>query len=118
LLATQNQVDHPEDGSTLPRAVAVVQSHLATQWIILVNLPILAMLFYGSEVAADASRCSGSVRTATADSVIAVHSAASRHAGNSGGVPIAVISRALRGEQIIATGSASTGIVAGESWSA
>lgn len=102
----------------MPRAVAVVQSHLATQWIILVNLFIRAKLFSGSVVAADAMRCSGYVRTVTAGSVIAVHSAAFRHAGNSGGVLTAVISRAPRDEQIIATGSASTCIVAGESGSA
>jgi hypothetical protein len=118
LKATQKAGGHPEDGSTMPRAVAVVQSHLATQWIILVNLFILAKLFYGSEVAVDAMRCSGSVRTATVGSVIAVHSAASRHAGNNDGVPTAVISEVPRDEQIIATGSASTGIVAGESGSA
>ena len=81
----------------------------------LATLLILAKLFYGSEVAADATRCSGSVRTVTAGSVIAVHSAACRHGGNNGGVPTAVISGVPRDEQIIATGSASTGIVAGES---
>jgi hypothetical protein len=115
LKATQKAGGHPEDGSTMPRAVAVVQSHLATQWIILVNMFILAKLFYGSEVAVDAMRCSGSVRTATAGSVIAVPSAASRHAGNNDGVPTAAISEVPRDEPIIATGSASTGIVAGES---
>jgi hypothetical protein len=99
----------------LPRAVAVVQSHLATQWIILVNLLILGKLFYGSEVVADVTRCSGYVRTVTVGNAIAVHFAASRHAGNNGGAPIAVISRAPRDEQIIATGSASTGTVVGKS---
>jgi hypothetical protein len=84
LKAAQKAGNHPEDVSTLPRAVAVVQSHLATQWTIQVNLFILAKLLYGSEVAVNAMQCSGFVRTATADSVIAVHSAASRHAGNRG----------------------------------
>jgi hypothetical protein len=99
----------------MPRAVAVVQSHLATEWIMLVNLFILVKLFYGSEVAADATRCSVSVCTVTAGSVIAAFSAASRHAGNNGGAPIAATSKALKDDLIIATGSASTGIVAGES---
>jgi hypothetical protein len=89
--------------------------HLATQWIILVNLLILANLFYGSEVAADATRCSGYVRTVTAGTVIAAHSAAFRHAGNNDGVPIAVINGALKDAPIIATGSGSTGTVAGKS---
>jgi hypothetical protein len=118
LKATQKQVDHPEDGSTMPRAVAVVQSHLATQWIILANQFILAKLFYGSEVAAHATHCSGSVQTVTAGSVIAVHFAACQHGGNNDSVPTAVISGVPRDEQIIGTGSASTGIVAGESGSA
>ena len=99
----------------MARAVAAVQSHLATQWIILVDLFILAKLFFGSEVAEDATRCSGYVRNVTAGSVIAAHIAASRHAGNNGGAPTAVISRAPRDEQIIATGSASTGTVVGKS---
>jgi hypothetical protein len=102
----------------MPRAVAVVQSHLATQWIVRVNLFMLAKLFYGSEVAADATRCSGSVCTVIAGSVIAVHFAACQHAGNNDGVPTAVISGVPRDEQIIVTGSANTGIVAGESGSA
>jgi hypothetical protein len=118
LKAAPKAGSHPEDGSTLSRAVAVVQSHLATQWIIQVNLFILGKLFYGSEVAVIAMQCFGSVRTATAGSVIAVHSAAFRHAGNNDGVPTAVISEVPRGEPIIATGSASTGVVAGESGSA
>jgi Fe2+ transport system protein FeoA len=80
----------------------------------LANLFILAKLFFGSAVAEDAMRCFGSVRTVTAGSVIAAHSAAFRHAGNNGGVPIAVISRAPKGAPIIVTGSAST-VVAGES---
>jgi hypothetical protein len=101
-----------------PQAVAIVQSQLATQWSILANQVIVAKLFYGSEVAVNVTQCSGSARTATADSVIAVHSAASRQAGNSSSVPIAVISRVPRDEQIIATGNASTGIVAGESGTA
>jgi hypothetical protein len=79
------------------------------------KLFILAKLFFGRGVAEDAMRCSGSVRTVTEGSVIAVHSAASRHVGNNGGVPIAVINRALKDAPIIATGSASTGIVAGKS---
>src|ERR1035437_7373469 len=116
LKAAQKTGNHPEDVSTLPRAVAVVQSHLATQWIIQVKLFILAKLFYGSEVAVNAMQCFGSVRTATAVSVIAVHSAASRHAGNNDDVPTAVISEVPRDEQIIATGSASTGIVTGKCW--
>jgi len=95
--------------------VAVVQSHLATQWIILMNLLILAKLFYGSEVVVNAMRCSGSARTATADNVIAAHSAASRHADSNDGVPIAVISEVPRDELIIATGSANTGIGTGKS---
>jgi 3-oxoacyl-[acyl-carrier protein] reductase len=37
------------------------------------------------------------------------------HAGNNDGVPIAVINRALKDAQIIATGSGSTGSVAGKS---
>jgi hypothetical protein len=115
LKAAQKTGNHPEDVSTLPRAVAVVQSHLATQWIIQVKLFILAKLFYGSEVAINAMQYSGFVRTATADSVIAVHSAASQHAGNNDGAPTAVISEVPRDEQIIATGSASTGIVTGKS---
>ena len=41
-------------------------------------------------------------------------SAACRPAGNNGGAPIAVISKAPKDEQIIATGSGSTGNVAGE----
>ena len=65
------------------------------------NLFILAKLFYGSEVAVNAMQCFGSVRTATAVSVIAVHSAGSRHAGNNDGVPTAVISGVPRDEQII-----------------
>jgi len=81
----------------------------------LAKLFILAKLFFGRGVAEDAMRCFGSVRTVTAGSVIAVHSAASRHAGNNDGVPIAVINRAPKDEQIIATGSASTGTVAGKS---
>jgi hypothetical protein len=116
LKAAPKTGSHPEDGSRLPRAVAVVQSdHLATQWIILVSLVILAKLFYGSEVALNAMQCSGSVRTATAGSVIAVHSAACRHAGKSGGVLTAVISGVPRDEQIIANDSASTGIVTDKS---
>jgi hypothetical protein len=99
----------------VPRAVAVVQSHLATQWIIRVKLFILGKLFYGSEVAVNAMQCSGFVRTATAASVIAVHSAVSGHAGNNDDVPTAVISGVPRDEQIIAIGSASTGIVTGKS---
>ena len=79
------------------------------------NLFILAKLLYGSEVAVNAMQCSGFVRTATADSVIAVHSAASRRAGNNEGVPTAVISGVPRDEQIIAIGSASIGIVTGKS---
>jgi hypothetical protein len=118
LKAAQKTGSHPEDGYTLPRGVAVVQSHLATQWIILVNLFILAKLFYGSDVAINAMRCSGSVHTATAGSVIAVHSAAPQYAGNNDGAPIAGISEVPRDEQIMATGSASTGIVADESGSA
>jgi hypothetical protein len=102
----------------MPRAVAVVQSHLATQWIILVNLLILARLFFGSEVATDAMRCSGSVGTVIAGRGIAAHSAASGHVGSSDGVPIAVISRALKDVQIIATGSVNTGADVGESESA
>ena len=97
------------------RAVAVVHSPLAMQWIMLVNLFILVKLFYGSEVAADAMLCSGSVCTVTAGSVIAALSAASRHAGNNEGVPTAVISGVPRDEQIIAIGSASIGIVTGKS---
>jgi|NGEPerStandDraft_6_1074524.scaffolds.fasta_scaffold96585_2 hypothetical protein len=81
----------------------------------LAKLFILAKLFFGRGVAEDAMRCFGSVRTVTAGSVIAVHSAASRHAGNNDGVPIAVINRALKDAQIIATGSGSTGSVAGKS---
>jgi hypothetical protein len=111
LKAAQRAGSHPQDGSKVPRAVAVVQSHLATQWIIRVKRFILEKLFYGSEVAVSAMQCSGFVRTATADSVIAVHSAASRHADSNEGVPTAVISEVLRGEQIIAIGSARTGIV-------
>jgi hypothetical protein len=99
----------------MPRAVAVVQSQLATQWIILVSLLILVRLFYGSEVAEDATRCSVSVRTVTVGNVIAAHIAACRRAGNNGGAPIVVISKAPKDEQIIATVSASTGTVAGES---
>jgi hypothetical protein len=114
LKAAQEAGNHREDGSTLPRAVAVVQSHLATQWIIQVKLFILAKLFYGSEVAVNAMQCSGSARTAIADSDIAVHFAASRHAGNNEGVPTAVISEVPRDEQIIAIGSARTGIVTGK----
>ena len=79
------------------------------------KLFILVKLFYGSEVAVNAMQCSGFVRTATADSVIAVHSAASRRAGNNEGVPTAVISGVPRDEQIIAIGSASIGIVTGKS---
>ncbi len=82
------------------------------------DLFILAKLFFGSAVAEDAMRCSGSVRTVTAGSVIAVRSAVSRHAGNNDGVPIAVISRALKDAPIIVTGSASTGGVSGKSGSA
>ena len=93
LKATQNQVDHPEDGSTMPRAVAIVQSPLATRWIMLVNLFILVKLFFGSEVAADATQCSVSVCTVTAGSIIAALSAASWHAGNNGGAPIAATSK-------------------------
>ena len=96
LKATQKSGSHPEDGSTMPRSVAVVQSPLATQWIILANRIILAKLFYGSAVAADAMRCSGSVRTVTVVNVIAVRSAAFQHVGNSGGAPIAAISRVLK----------------------
>jgi hypothetical protein len=81
----------------------------------LANLFVLAKLFFGSEVVVDATRFSGSVRTVTAGRVIAAHSAASRHAGNNGGAPIAVISRAPKDAPIIVTGSASTGGVAGES---
>jgi len=84
----------------------------------LANLFLLVRLFCGSEVAADAMRCSGSVRTATVGSVIAAHSAAPRPGGNNGGAPTAVISEARRDEPIIATGSASTGSAAGESGSA
>jgi hypothetical protein len=102
----------------MPRAVAVVQSHLATRWTILAKLLILAKLFFGSAVAEDAMRCFGYVRTVTVGSVIAAHSAAFRHAGNNGGAPTAVISGVPRDEQIIATGSASTGSVAGKSGSA
>ena len=93
----------------MPRSVAVVQSHLATRW------TILAKLFFGSAVAEDAMRCFGYVRTVSVYSVVAAHSAACRHAGNNGGPPTAVVSGVPRDEQIIATGSASTGIVAGES---
>jgi hypothetical protein len=89
------------------------------QWIMLVNLFILVKLFYGSEIAADAMLCSGSVCTVTAGSVIAALSAASRHAGNnavrlSPGPPatglhrwggIAATSKALNDDWIIATGS-------------
>jgi hypothetical protein len=50
--------------------------------------------------------------------VIAAHSAACPHAGSNDGVPTAVISGVPRDEQIIVTGSASTGIVVGESGSA
>jgi hypothetical protein len=46
---------------------------------------------------------------------IAVHSAASLHAGNNDGVPTAAVSEVPRDEPIIATGSAITGSVAGES---
>jgi hypothetical protein len=81
----------------------------------LAKLFIRAKLFFGSAVAGDAMRCFGSVRTVTAGSVIAAHSAAFRHVGNNGGVPIAVISRAPKGAQIIATGSASIGVVSGKS---
>jgi hypothetical protein len=81
----------------------------------LASLFILTKLFFGRGVAEDAMRCFGSVRTVTADSVIAVHSAASGHAGNNDGVPIAVINRALKDAPIIATGSGSTGTVAGKS---
>jgi hypothetical protein len=115
LKAAQKAGSHLEDGSTLTRAVAVVQSHLATQWIIQVNLFILGKLFYGSEVAVNAMQCFGSVRTATAGSVIAVRSAVFRHAGNNDGMPTAVISEVPRDEQIIVTGSANTGIVADKS---
>jgi len=79
-----------------------------------VKLFILAKLFYGSEVAVNAMQCSGFVRTATAGSDIAVHSAASRHADSNEGVPTAVISEVLRDAQIIAIGSARTGIVTGK----
>jgi hypothetical protein len=113
--ATLNQVDRLEAGSTMPRAVVAVPSHLATQWIILANLFILMRLFYGSGVAADAMRCSVSVCTATAGSVIAAPSAASWHAGNNGGAPIAATSKALKDDWIIATGSASIAIAADES---
>jgi hypothetical protein len=109
LKATQTTGSHPEDGSTMPGAVAVVQSHLATRW------TILAKLFFGSAVAEDAMRYFGFVRTVTAGNVIAAHSAASGHAGNNDGVPIAVISRARKDAPIIATGSASTGSVLGKS---
>jgi len=80
-----------------------------------VNLLILVKLFCGSEVAANATRCSGYVRTVTAGSVIAAHSAAFQHAGNNDGVPIAVINGALKDAPIIATGSGSTGTVAEKS---
>jgi hypothetical protein len=43
-----------------------------------------------------------------------VHSAASRHADSNEGVPTAVISEVLRDAQIIAIGSARTGIVTGK----
>ena len=76
----------------------------------LANLFILTKLFFGSAVAEDAMRCFGYVRTVTVGSVIAAHSAASRRTGNNGGAPTAVISGLPRDEQIIATGSASTGI--------
>lgn len=99
----------------MPFAVDVVQFHLATQWIILVNLFFLAKLLFGIEVAEDATRCSGSVRIVTVGKVVAAHTVACRHAGNNGDVPTAVISKAPRDVQIIAAGSASTGIVAGES---
>jgi hypothetical protein len=56
-------------------------------------------------------RCSGSAH----GSAIAVHSAASLHAGNNDGVPTAAVSEVPRDEPIIATGSAITGSVAGES---
>jgi hypothetical protein len=115
LKAAQKAGSHPEDGSKLPRAVVVVQSHLATRWTIQAK-PVHSgeVVLTASGVAEDAIRCFGSVRTVTAGSVIAVHSAASRHAGNNDGVPIAVISRVPRDEQIIATGSGSTGIVTGQ----
>ena len=74
----------------------------------LAKLFILAKLFFGRGVAEDAMRCFGSVRTVTAGSVIAVHSAASRHAGNNDGVPIAVINRAPKDAQIIAIVSGRT----------
>jgi hypothetical protein len=80
-----------------------------------VNLLILAKLFCGIEVAADATRGSGYVCPVTAGSVIAAHSAASRHADNNDGAPIAVISRTPKDAPIIATGSGSTGTVAGKS---
>jgi len=81
----------------------------------LANPFILVRLFFGSGVAEGAMRCIGSVRTVTAGSVIAAHSAASRHAGNNGDAPIAVISRALKDAPITVIGSVSIGIVAGKS---
>ncbi len=56
-------------------------------------------------------RCFGSVPTATAECVIAVHSAASQQTGSSDGLPTVVISEVSRDEKIIAIASASTGIV-------
>jgi hypothetical protein len=81
----------------------------------LAKLFILRKLFFGSAVAEGAMRCFGSVRTVIAGSVIAAHSAGFRHAGNNGGAPIAVISRAPKDVPIIVIGSASIGIVSGKS---
>ena len=63
----------------------------------------------GFAVAADATRCSGSVSTVIVDSAIAASPAVPKHDSSSGAAPTAVTNAARKAGSIIATGSASIG---------
>ena len=60
----------------------------------------------------DATQCSGSAGTATADSVTAAMRAAWKPGAGSDAVPTAATSVALKDGSIIATGNANTAVVA------
>ena len=71
----------------------------------------MAKWFSGSgfAVAADATRCSGSVSTVIVDSAIAAPPAVPKHGASSGAAPTAATNAARKAGSTIATGSASIG---------
>ena len=74
----------------------------------------MAKRFSGNELALVVTQFSTSALTVIADIAIAVPSAASRPAANSGAEPTSGINRARKDNSIIATGKGSTGAETGK----